>query len=47
MMLGTILVAFATIVVLIGPFVVLGYLSIRFGVDSRPGIGERDHRRWL
>jgi len=47
MMLGTILVALAVIVVLIGPFVVLGYLAVQFGVDSRPGIEERDHRRWL
>jgi hypothetical protein len=47
MMLGTILAALAAIVILIGPFVVLAYLAIQFGADSRPGIGERDHRRWL
>jgi len=47
MMLGTILAAIAAIVVLIGPFLVLAFLAMQYGFDSRPGIGERDHRRWL
>ena len=33
--------------IFIGPFVALAVAAIRFGVDSRPGIGDRDQRPWL
>jgi hypothetical protein len=36
-----------TVFMLIAPFVTLAAAAIRFGVDSRPGIGERDRRPWL
>jgi len=39
--------AAATAIFVIVPFLVLAIASIRFGVDSRPGIGERDRRPWL
>jgi hypothetical protein len=39
--------AAATAIVIIVPFLVLAIASIRYGVDSRPGIGERDTRPWL
>lgn len=39
--------AVMTAVVVIVPFLALALASIRFGVDSRPGIGDRDHRPWL
>ena len=25
----------------------LGFAALRFGADSRPGIGDRDQRPWL
>jgi hypothetical protein len=34
-------------IVFIGPLVVLAAAAIRFGVDSRPGIDDRDQRPWL
>jgi hypothetical protein len=33
--------------IFIGPFVALAIAAIRFGVDSRPGIDDRDPRPWL
>src|SRR3954447_18345537 len=39
--------AAGTAIIVIVPFVLLAIASIRFGVDSRPGISERDHRPWL
>jgi hypothetical protein len=39
--------ALAAIVFLIGPFVALAAAAMRFGVDSRPGIDDRDPRPWL
>lgn len=39
--------AVMTAVVVIVPFVALALASLRFGVDSRPGIGDTDHRPWL
>ncbi len=39
--------AAATAIIVIVPFVVLALASMRYGVDSRPGIGERDQRPWL
>jgi hypothetical protein len=37
----------ATAIIVIVPFLVLAIASMRHGVDSRPGIGERDQRPWL
>ncbi len=31
----------------IAPFVAFAAAALRFGVDSRPGIDERDSRPWL
>jgi hypothetical protein len=45
-MLG-IVFSLAALVVLFGPLLALGYLAMRFGVDSRPGIGEHHGRPWL
>ena len=39
--------AVVTAIVVIVPFLALALASLRFGVDSRPGIGDRDHRPWL
>jgi hypothetical protein len=39
--------AVMTAVVVIVPFFALALASLRFGVDSRPGIGDRDDRPWL
>ncbi len=33
--------------IFIGPFAALAAAAIRFGVDSRPGIDDRDSRGWL
>jgi hypothetical protein len=40
------MVALAATIV-IGPLVALALAALRFGVDSRPGIDERDRRPWL
>ncbi len=39
--------ALVTAIVLIVPFLALGLAAQRFGVDSRPGIDDRDRRPWL
>lgn len=39
--------AAATAIIVIVPFLLLDLASIRYGVDSRPDIGERDRRPWL
>ena len=39
--------AVVTALVVIVPFLALALSAIRFGVDSRPGIGDRDRRPWL
>ena len=39
--------AVMTAIVVIVPFLVLAVASIRWGVDSRPGIDDRDQRPWL
>ena len=39
--------AVVTAIVVIVPFFALALASIRWGIDSRPGIDERDHRPWL
>lgn len=37
----------ATLVVGILLLAIFGWLAVTFGVDSRPGLGERDPRPWL
>ena len=39
--------AVMTAIIVIVPFLLLAIASIRYGVDSRPDISERDHRPWL
>ena len=39
--------AVGTAIVVIVPFFVLAVASIRWGVDSRPGVDDRDQRPWL
>ena len=39
--------AVMTAIIVIVPFFALAVASIRWGVDSRPGIDERDPRPWL
>jgi hypothetical protein len=36
-----------TAIVVIVPFFLLALASIRWGIDSRPGIEDRDQRPWL
>ena len=45
----TIDVAMAVLVatIFIGPFIALALAAVRFGVDSRPGVGDPDRRPWL
>jgi len=33
--------------IVIGPFVALALAAIGVGVDSRPGVDDRDRRPWL
>ncbi|HYH93615.1 MAG TPA: hypothetical protein VD763_10680 [Candidatus Saccharimonadales bacterium] len=44
---GTIVSAMTAIIVFIGPLVALAVAALRFGVDSRPRIDDRDQRPWL
>jgi hypothetical protein len=44
-MIEQIVTALAVAVVVIGPFAVFAYLALRFGADSRPGIGDTHRRR--
>ena len=39
--------ALAVAALFIAPIVILAISALRYGVDSRPGIGERDQRPWL
>jgi hypothetical protein len=39
--------ALAVAALFIAPVVILAILAVRYGVDSRPGIGDRDGRPWL
>jgi hypothetical protein len=34
-------------VIVIVPFLALAIAALRFGVDSRPGVGDPDGRPWL
>ena len=33
--------------IFIGPFIALALAAVRFGVDSRPDVGDPDRRPWL
>ena len=33
--------------IFIGPLIALALAAFRFGVDSRPGVGDPDRRPWL
>jgi hypothetical protein len=33
--------------IFIGPLIALAIAALRFGVDSRPGVGDTDRRPWL
>ena len=39
--------ALAVAALFITPLAILAAASLRYGVDSRPGIGDRDQRPWL
>lgn len=39
--------ALAVAALFIAPVVILAILAVRYGVDSRPGISDRDQRPWL
>ena len=34
-------------IVFIGPLLALAVAAVRFGADSRPGVGDPDRRPWL
>ena len=42
-----IVAALAVAAILIAPFIAFAAAALRFGVDSRPGIDDRDSRPWL
>jgi hypothetical protein len=46
-MFETIAAALAAATIVILPFVAFAAAALRFGVDSRPGIEDRDQRPWL
>jgi hypothetical protein len=45
--LGDIIAAVLVVGILVGPLAVFGRAAVMFGVDSRPGLAERDPRPWL
>lgn len=47
MMIDQVVAALAVAAFLIAPLVVFAAAALRFGVDSRPGIDDRDRRPWL
>ncbi len=42
-----IVIALAALTIVIAPLAILAVLSLRFGVDTRPSIGDRDQRAWI
>lgn len=46
-MIDTIAAALVVAALVILPFVAFAAAALRFGADSRPGIGDRDQRPWL
>ena len=47
MMIDQVLAALAVAALFIVPLVAFAAAAMRYGVDSRPGIDERDRRPWL
>ena len=47
MMIDQIVAALAVAALFIAPLVAFAAAALRFGVDSRPGIDDRDRRPWL
>ena len=47
MMMDQIVAALTVAALFIAPLVVFAAAALRFGVDSRPGIADRDRRPWL
>ncbi len=45
--LGDIIAAVLVVGILLGPLAAFGWAAVMFGVDSRPGLGERDPRPWI
>jgi hypothetical protein len=46
-LIGTVVGAVAAIAILVGPLLAFARAAMRFGVDSRPTINDRDMRPWL
>jgi hypothetical protein len=47
MELSTIGMALVALIAFVIAFITVGILAAAFGVDSRPGIDDRDQRPWL
>ena len=47
MMIDQVVAALAVAAIFIVPLVAFALAALRYGVDSRPGIDERDQRPWL
>ena len=47
MTIDQVLAALAVAAIFIAPLVAFAAAALRFGVDSRPDIDERDRRPWL
>jgi hypothetical protein len=47
MTIDQVVAALAVAAIFIVPLAVFALAALRFGVDSRPGIDERDQRPWL
>ena len=47
MTIDQVLAALAVAAIFIVPLVAFAAAALRFGVDSRPGVDERDRRPWL
>jgi hypothetical protein len=45
--LDDVIAAVLVVGILLVPLAVFGWAAVTFGVDSRPGLGERDPRPWL
>jgi hypothetical protein len=47
MMIDQVVAALAVAALFVAPLVAFAAAALRFGVDSRPGIDDRDRRPWL
>ena len=47
MMIDQVVAALVVAALFIAPLVIFAVAAIRFGVDSRPDIDDRDRRPWL